>query len=57
MITEYNGYTFKYHYKFKKINKINSKDLIDSKIIKAPPQSTQRIDEDNYKKLKKLMGE
>lgn len=41
----------------KKINKITKKNLINSNIIKAPPQSTQRIDENGYVKLKKLMKE
>ena len=41
----------------KKINKITKKELIDSNIIKAHPQSAQRLDEKNYVKLKKLMEE
>lgn len=39
----------------KKINKINKKELINLKIIKSHPQSTQSVSEKNYKKLKKLM--
>lgn len=41
----------------KKINKITKKTLIDSNIIRAHPQSTQRIDHDKYLMLKKLMKE
>lgn len=41
----------------KKINKITKKELIDSDIVKAHPQSTQRIDEERYVKLKQLMKE